>query len=66
MNKNVNTQIGNISFHDTQAVNGESFELFAEELHDQHDNSIPGLCCLSSLSSVGGCWGSLSSLSSGC
>jgi len=41
-------------------------DLFAEELPEQHDNRIPGLCCVSTLSSVGGCWATLSSLSSTC
>jgi len=59
MNNDLNTQI---NINDASVL----VDLFAEELPEQHDHRIPGLCCASTLSTVGGCWATLSSLSTGC
>lgn len=52
---------------DTTNQDSAMVDLFAEELPEQHDHArIPGICCASTLSSAGGCFSSLGSLSTTC
>ncbi len=60
-NNDITTQL--TAINDANAL----VDLFAEELPEQHDNArIPGTCCVASLSTIGGCFSSLSSLSTTC
>lgn len=67
MNTNFSDQRTN-DIHATDAANQDSaaVDLFAEELPEQHDHAIPGMCCIFTASSVGGCLGCLGSLSTSC